>query len=672
MNGIDISEYSGNSAVNGNIAINNTVAGIVVGKYSGNSTVNGNIAINNLAHGIALGQNSGNSTVNGNIATNNSRTGIALSSSNCTLTGNNVSNNSEYGIRLWHAGGNIVTGNNVTFNSMNGIYLMYSADCNVTANTVVNNPNYGINIYWSPDCSVIGNIVSNNSDDGIYIHAKSHNCILTGNVVTNNSGEGIYIYDDISNCTVTGNNITNNAYNGIYLEITSNCTLIGNNISNNLNYGIHTYSSWNCTLIGNNVSKNSGYGIFLGMFSSNCTVTGNWLIKNLGANFRNSGTNNLVYDNILINFLGVSFTASKSSILIGDIVSFTDTSTNGNPPLSYEWEFGDGTTSTLQNPSHSYSVAGIYAVSLNVTDSDGDFAIYNMDITVNEDLLPDASFTVLSTTVIVDNVVSFTDTSTEGNPPLSYEWEFGDGTTSTLQNPTHSYSVVGIYTVLLNVTDSDGDFAIYNMDITVIEDLQPSASFTVLHSTVYVSDIVSFTDASTGGNSPLSYTWIFGDGTTSTLQNPTHSYSAAGIYSVSLNVTDINGDSAISSTSITVIQDIQPSASFTVLHSTVYVDDVVSFTDTSTGGNSPLSYTWDFGDGTTSILQNPTHSYSSAGIYYVSLTVTDSDGDSHSSNLDMVVISTNDSTIPSYSIGILLFSVGVTVIIILKRKSIKS
>ncbi|MHA1519013.1 MAG: PKD domain-containing protein, partial [Promethearchaeota archaeon] len=99
----------------------------------------------------------------------------------------------------------------------------------------------------------------------------------------------------------------------------------------------------------------------------------------------------------------------------------------------YSWDFGDGSTSILQNPSHGYDTAGNYTVTLTVTDNDGDFASYTSTITVVDDIEPNALFAVSNSTVNVDEVVLFTDTSTGGNPPLSYSWDFGDGSTSILQ-----------------------------------------------------------------------------------------------------------------------------------------------------------------------------------------------------------------------------------------------
>ena len=139
-------------------------------------------------------------------------------------------------------------------------------------------------------------------------------------------------------------------------------------------------------------------------------------------------------------------------------VTFSDNST-GNGTLTYAWEFGDGGSSTVSNPSHQYNIAGIYSVTLTVTDNDGPTPLTQSNyITVNAPpVAPTALFSSNVTSGTAPLTVGFTDAST-GNAPLSYAWDFtNDGVTdSTLQNPVYTYSTAGSFTANLTVTNTAG------------------------------------------------------------------------------------------------------------------------------------------------------------------------------------------------------------------------
>lgn len=128
--------------------------------------------------------------------------------------------------------------------------------------------------------------------------------------------------------------------------------------------------------------------------------------------------------------------------------AFTDTSTN--TPTSWSWDFGDGQNSTLQNPTHVYSTAGTYAVTLTASNTDGSNSIIKALTLVATPLLPTANFTFIPTGLSV----AITDTSI--NTPTSWAWDFGDGQTSTIQNPTVTYATAGIFTIKLVTTNLYG------------------------------------------------------------------------------------------------------------------------------------------------------------------------------------------------------------------------
>jgi PKD repeat protein len=224
---------------------------------------------------------------------------------------------------------------------------------------------------------------------------------------------------------------------------------------------------------------------------------------------------------------------------------FTDTSTDSDGTIvGWDWDFGDGNTSTAQNPSHTYAAAGTYTVTLTVTDDDSATDSVSKPVTVTEpaNVPPTADFTFTTT----DLTANFTDTSTDSDGTIvSWLWNFGDGNTSTVQNPGHTYAAAGTYTVTLTVTDDDSATDSVSKPVTVTAGNQPpTADFTFTTNGL----TANFTDTSTDSDGTIvSWLWNFGDGNTSTVQNPGHTYAAAGTYTVTLTVTD--DDSATDTTS---------------------------------------------------------------------------------------------------------------------------
>lgn len=320
-----------------------------------------------------------------------------------------------------------------------------------------------------------------------------------------------------------------------------------------------------------------------------------------------------------------TMTAAFTSESAGYTATFTDASTDVNGTLAaWHWDFGDGNTSTVQNPTHAYASAGTYTVQLTVTDANGvTQASVSHLIGISAPVVT-ASFTQVTTHLSV----ALTDTSTDtGGTITSWLWNFGDGQTSTLQNPTHLYPTTGSYTVKLTVTDADGVTS--SSSSVIVSPMAPpiAANFTFAYGPDGMA--VSFTDTSTdAGSSIASWAWDFGDGTgTSTVRNPTYTYTVAGAHTVTLTITDADGETtSVKSETVTPV-DTQVAAAFT----SAVAGLSVNFTDTSTvTGGTITSWAWTFGDGQSSTQENPTHAYASAGTYTVQLTVMDSTGTANS------------------------------------------
>jgi subtilisin family serine protease len=154
--------------------------------------------------------------------------------------------------------------------------------------------------------------------------------------------------------------------------------------------------------------------------------------------------------------LNIPPTAGFSYIISGLVVDFKDESSDSDGSIfGWNWSFGDGSTSMAQNPTHTYAAGGAYIVTLSVTDDGGATDSFSDDVTVSNDSnkAPTASFTVTTSEL----TATFTDTSTDSDGSVvSWNWDFGDGSTSTVQNPTRTYAAGGAYTVTLSVTDDDG------------------------------------------------------------------------------------------------------------------------------------------------------------------------------------------------------------------------
>ena len=326
--------------------------------------------------------------------------------------------------------------------------------------------------------------------------------------------------------------------------------------------------------------------------------------------------------------------------LTGNTFSFTNSST-GDAPLTYKWYFGDGNTSTNANPTHSYAAAGAYTVKLVATGGGGKDSVTK---TVNVWSAPATGFTVNnSSQELTGNSFVFTTTShVSGN---TYKWYFGDGGTSTDKDPVHSYAAVGTYTVKQIITSNKGCKDSTTQVVTVTHH-PTTASFSINdNGQCLTGNTFSFTNSSTG-DAPLTYKWYFGDGNTSTDANPTHSYAAAGAYTVKLVATGAGGKDSVTKT-VNVWG--APTTGFTVNNSSQELTGN-SFVFTTTSHVSGNTYKWYFGDGGTSTDKDPVHSYAAVGTYTVKQVITSDKGCKDSTT--QVVTVTHDPTIASFTVNL--------------------
>lgn len=304
----------------------------------------------------------------------------------------------------------------------------------------------------------------------------------------------------------------------------------------------------------------------------------------------------------------------------GSTVNFQDSSSFqfGAFPNHY-WDFGDGNNGFGTNPSNTYSAAGNYTVCLTISDTNTNcYDTICKVVTVNN-VNPqpcNASFTYTTNN---NNVASFTSTVTGGVVPYTYSWDFGNGNSSTLANPTHNYATTGAYVATLTVTGSNGVTCSYS-DTVIVNFC--NAYFT---SSVNSNGVANFTNQSTPNRAGVAYSWDFGDGSQAYVKHPTHTYTVSNLYVVTLSIYDslANCNSTFSDTiNVQVGTQNQCNASYTIAKDSSLAYGVILYNTSSNFGSH--FYSWDFGDGTTGSGRTPIHQYQSFGSYVVCLTITDS------------------------------------------------
>ncbi|HET6317265.1 MAG TPA: PKD domain-containing protein, partial [Chloroflexota bacterium] len=242
----------------------------------------------------------------------------------------------------------------------------------------------------------------------------------------------------------------------------------------------------------------------------------------------------------------------------GDTVQFTDTSTHPHAPtdsiVSWSWTFGDGGTSTLQNPSHVFANQCQCSVTLTVTDDDGLTASITRMVNVGAAPPVAAFHTDPAAPTDLDNIHFLDDSFDPDGTVVAWHWNFGDGATSDLQNPFHDYADSGSFPVTLTVTDDTGLTGTLTRVLEVLN-VAPTADFAYSPILPVAGFPTSFTDASHDPDgSIVSWAWDFGDGGTSTAQNPSHTFATGGNYIVSLTVADNHGATASVSKTVHVCQ----------------------------------------------------------------------------------------------------------------------
>ncbi len=374
-------------------------------------------------------------------------------------------------------------------------------------------------------------------------------------------------------------------------------------------------------------------GVIYQTICANCLRTvnffgtpGSWSTTN---NATGGGECNIGMLKIKMNFAGVE-AGPQASIngVVNDTagciplkVDFTDTVQNAK---SYIWDFGDGSArvpTTSLTVSYTYNAVGNYRVMLIAIDSTScniaDTAYLTIRAGNNKANL---DFTAAKTGLCTDLSYLFTNTSTASAAPFkanSFTWDFGDGSARITAGPTssvnHTYAGPGTYIVKLILADTSFCNSPDSLSKTIRLSPLVKAQFKTPASGCVPYNAI-FENTSAGG---LNFLWDFGDGTTSTDDNPTHLYTNVGSYKVKLLAFDSTSCNKIDSTTFTISVVPIPVASFTFSPGIPQENTETQFTNQSFGATR---YLWRFGDGDTSIEVNPVHLFNATGTYDVCLT----------------------------------------------------
>lgn len=316
-----------------------------------------------------------------------------------------------------------------------------------------------------------------------------------------------------------------------------------------------------------------------------------------------------------------NFQQPAEQCLSGNRFSFVNTTVEQGT-VQYTWRFGDGSVSTQKDPVKTYAAAGVYDVKLLVSGNGGCLDSVTRQVRVRQ--TPAAGFQVDNAgQCLRSNLFSFLSAPQPSGLSVSRLWRFGDGSVSTLTDPTYSYASPGGRTVRLTVTSSEGCADSSERSLQVHG--MPFAAFTVDDTVLCLNrNVFRFTDVSVAAAGTVR-SWLFGDGSVGAGQSVSKAYPVAGAYDVRLTLVSAEGcrDSVTKVVRVLAV----PKAAFDVDDADQCLrGNLFSFRNLSQANGTTASYAWSFGDGASSVVVDPAHAYASAGVRLVSLRVLSTEG----------------------------------------------
>jgi PKD repeat protein len=320
--------------------------------------------------------------------------------------------------------------------------------------------------------------------------------------------------------------------------------------------------------------------------------------------------------------LVADFTFSKRVVEVGEEVRFVDRSQGG--PVSWTWEFGDGSFATGPEASHSWDEVGAYRVTLRIEGETGTAAASATIEVIDENTRsrPNADFRYSASRVEVGQPVTFTDRSTGNATEL--RWDFGDGSAATGASVQHAWTKPGTYKVALTATNALGSDTSPPATITVFDRVEaPTAAIAASTTAASVNQTVQFTSRSTGN--PTELQWDFDDGTSARGERVSHAWTSPGTYDVRLRVSNSAGSDEATVRVVVDERVVAPEAR--IVASTTMAEEGQPVRFTSVSINNPTRLVWEFGDGATDSGASVTHAFARAGRYTVTLRASNSAGE---------------------------------------------
>ena len=353
-------------------------------------------------------------------------------------------------------------------------------------------------------------------------------------------------------------------------------------------------------------------------------------------------------------------------------VTFNATPSGGTPGYLGYWALGDGSFSP-PNGTHNFTLPGSYYAML------WDWDYWGVTVTANATVtILSLAATAVATPSMTDlgATVAFSSTAPAGGTaPYNYSWQFGDGTLGYGATAPHAYNSTGTFQANLTLTDVHGVQTNSSVNVTVVAG--PSVTFTASATTVDAGMSVSFTPTPSGGVSPYTYLWSFGDAGTATSASPSHTFASAGTFHVNVTVTDAVGVTATHSLVITVNPALGASATVSAASATTGTS--LWFNATASGGTPAYTYSWVFGDAGHAATASASHAFTTAGTYTARVWVNDSLGQSVEKSVTVTVTTSGgggtsgtSGSLPSWLwyvvIGVIVLAVVVALVLVLRRR----
>ncbi|MBC7425510.1 MAG: PKD domain-containing protein [Bacteroidia bacterium] len=454
---------------------------------------------------------------------------------------------------------------------------------------------------------VSDDIVSNNSDTkSVFVKPSPGGSVFTANL----SSKGIL------------------DYKGMFDVITENEKIIYD-VTSPRKYNDGDYSTkWTAsasitTLFGNPVTPgtvsytHSPTGVLT--VTAPAAFVDSILLVSLSVNDISSGCDTVFTRKIKIAPKGKPFFVTPNVLCDKDDINFDNQSTIHSGSLTYMWDFGDLTTDDAINPVHKFNGSGTYTVKLTSTSEPyGFISDTTISIVINE--IPKTNFTRVN--ACDGSPVKFINKTTiSGSSPITYDWDFGDGTAhSNTLNASHQYSAVNAYRAVLKAT-SNGCFATISKNVYMFA--RPVANFVAPISSTCEGKDVILSNSSTISQGEAGSYWQFGDAGYSSSTNGVHAYKSEGIYNVKLTmISEFNCTDSITK-QITIKS--APVAAFSYDRACTVNSTILTNTSTSKPGQNP-QYIWSYDDGSSQTTPNTTHKWSSKGLHTVSLSVMQANG----------------------------------------------